>query len=267
MSISLSASAVSTRPSSTSLLRRRCLQSRRRRRRRLPVRRARQKRKPRRSTSTSARNRASGTGDGESKLREKERLLARDRALLTEDPRRALPANFGGSSSAAFSYDTRGDRDNLAFECLFAGHVPSYRALLKASAAEREPPRYFRDWERAPPPAAASASDEPLTADRLRARVRRQLGDTDPLGDGADVVRFAEANGDDGDGGWHDGVGVDGALFARTRTLNEAVRLRPTDAAAWLALANFENDAALGGGDAPGAFSEAAGGAAAGGGG
>ena len=186
--------------------------------------------------------------DGESKLREKERLLARDRALLTEDPRRALPANFGGSSSAAFSYDTRGDRDNLAFECLFAGHVPSYRALLKASAAEREPPRYFRDWERAPPPAAASASDEPLTADWLRARVRRQLGDTDPLGDGADVVRFAEANGDDGDGGWHDGVGVDGALFARTRTLNEAVRLRPTDAAAWLALANFENDAALGGG-------------------
>ena len=104
--------------------------------------------------------------DGESKLREKERLLARDRALLTEDPRRALPANFGGSSSAAFSYDTRGDRDNLAFECLFAGHVPSYRALLKASAAEREPPRYFRDWEHAPPPAAASASDEKSEAKR-----------------------------------------------------------------------------------------------------
>jgi len=59
-------------------------------------------------------------------------------------------------------------------------------------------------------------------------------------------VRFVEAAADATDAG--DAVGVDGAAFARTRALNEAVRLRPTDAAAWLALANFENDAALGGG-------------------
>ena len=62
---------------------------------------------------------------------EKRRMLALDRAMLTEDPRAALPAVWLSDADAkdAFSYDTRGDRDNLAFGCLYHAHVPRYHSL------------------------------------------------------------------------------------------------------------------------------------------
>ena len=58
-------------------------------------------------------------------------MLALDRAMLTEDPRAALPAVWLSDAAVkdALSYDTRGDRDNLAFGCPHHAHVPRCHVL------------------------------------------------------------------------------------------------------------------------------------------
>ena len=74
-----------------------------------------------------------GTGGDAEKLK----MLERDRGMLTHDPRQALPAAWleAGAASIArdgFSFDTRGDRDNLAFGCIYHAHLPRYRVLRPA---------------------------------------------------------------------------------------------------------------------------------------
>ena len=172
-------------------------------------------------------------------------MLALDRAVLTEDPRAALPAVWLGDTAVkdAILYDTSGDRDNLAFGCPHHAHVPRCHVLRtahgKGDANNDHQLRYFKATATPLDDAAGGAS---LSAVELRRRfaARRARaaagGDEggDELAGAADVVLLgggeeeeaAEAVG----GGAAASLGADlGAEIEQTRALNEAVRERPQD--------------------------------------
>ena len=172
-------------------------------------------------------------------------MLALDRAVLTEDPRAALPAVWLGDTAVkdAILYDTSGDRDNLAFGCPHHAHVPRCHVLRiahgKGDANNDHQLRYFKATATPLDDAAGGAS---LSAVELRRRfaARRARaaagGDEggDELAGAADVVLLgggeeeeaAEAVG----GGAAASLGAQlGAEIEETRALNEAVRERPQD--------------------------------------
>ena len=187
--------------------------------------------------------------DSTNATRDKEKMLARDRVLLgSNDPRaHQQPGASTPSVIGSTYYDVRGDWDSLAFGCQYHAQVPKYRSLtLPRDDAGGQ--RYFRlnsnggvlrvhvtqqltrhtlRHQHATQPGEALALFVPWRADR----------DTEPLptADVADEPRDG-TNGNANDGTSNNLLA--GGAYERTRELNAAVRQRPTDEAAWFALAD-----------------------------
>ena len=172
-------------------------------------------------------------------------MLALDRAMLTEDPRAALPAVWLSDTAVkdALSYDTRGDRDNLAFGCPHHAHVPRCHVLRishgKGDANNDHQLRYFKATATPLDDAAGGAS---LSAVELRRRyaarrARAAAGGADggdELADAADVVLLGGGEEEAAAEAAGEGATVSlsaelGAEIEETRALNEAVRERPHD--------------------------------------
>ena len=171
-------------------------------------------------------------------------MLALDRAMLTEDPRAALPAVWLSDTAVkdALSYDTRGDRDNLAFGCPHHAHVPRCHVLRVPHGDGDGDGRQLRYFKATATPLDDAAGGASLSAAELRRRhaarrARAAAGGADggdELADAADVVLLgggeeeaaAEAAGEDTTAS----LGAElGAEIEETRALNEAVRERPQD--------------------------------------
>ena len=191
-------------------------------------------------------------------------MVERDRLLLQADPRASQPsaaiATDGALSASSLFFDTRGDRDNLAFGCQFHGHLPKYR-VLAAPRADRTVRYFGSGFGRGG--GSGSSNLPPITAAALR---RLQPPPTD-MSDGeatAEVlpllpVLLAEAQAADGDSGAAGAADacthLAGDEFERVRELNAATRRAPHDERAWLALAAALDGASGGGGGAAAAVS------------
>ena len=188
---------------------------------------------------------------------EKLRMLERDQRLVESDPRALQPYAWRSATPAqGYGFDVRGDRDNLAFGCQFAGSVPRYRCVFGSSNAEREAPRYWKSTGEGGPAVSAAAL-------RRRYARRRRGSAADPLGATAEFValelpvpsaggvgddddELSDCSADEGEAAGAGGKRLGGSIFERLRVLNEAVRRSPTDEAAWLQLADFSSTAVEG---------------------
>jgi len=205
-----------------------------------------------------------GAIDGAPGPTDLEKRVARDVAMLREDPRARVAPQFGASAEQlSFRFDVKPDADNLVFGCPFKGHVPKYRTLLRPRHDATRGRRLGRP---------AAAAGPVVNAEVLRRRYRARLAADQPVGTApplpshllppprplaaaAEIPLLDSANGDEptaggasgaageltlGDDAGGDGGATGGALYDRLRSLNARTRACPTDETAWLHLASLD---------------------------
>ncbi len=173
------------------------------------------------------RSASGGGGAGHVAMSDAEKMAARDRAVLVEDPRAKLPAS-APTAPSGFSFDSRADRDNVAFGCVYAGHLPRYKLL--GATREESAPRYFK------PQSLAADADRPtalLTAAMLRAGGAGSAGGGEGGGGagGESCGAFMAIDAADAraDAPPPDGGGPEGAMLERQARSALAVETHPRE--------------------------------------